>query len=260
MTMSNMADWPGGQSDPRMLKDAYARIDQAKLNMEILSAEISNLGKQTIEKMIGGWSEERNSFEINLPPAELAFEGRVPSSVQAKCSSIIEDMHAALDYGIMRVAEFVNPNMTKSERRRVQFIIAKDQSSFNAQMRSRLAFLGQDIKSWMELRQPYQGNEAIEFIGRMSGVSKHQNLPVVKHAPQSHIELRKDKDREVYEDRGWWIFPVDRGHMFVTRVLKSQLVIDEKYDALVVLPICIDYVESLVNDLEQYLRTVNPST
>lgn len=252
---SDDRQWPGYEEDQRSLADAYVRIDTARRNLELLHAEVSNFVRKTVEMMAIGWSRERNTFVVNLPPADLAHKGKVNNKIRRLCGSITEDLRSALDYGITKVASLTKPDMVEKEKSAVQFIIAHNEISFKRQAKRALKYVGEPIKSWMENLQPHHGNQVLEFIGGASGSAKHRSLPKVRHATSLTIVLQEDTGRSSWEESGWWVFPAGKGHVFLTRAGPSQLIIRKKHDALTVFPICIEHTQGIINTLEYYLQT-----
>ena len=252
---SDNRQWPGSVEDHRSLADAYVRIDTARENLELLHAEVSNFVRKTVEMMVRGWSRERNTFVVNLPPADLAQKGMVNNKIRRMCGSITEDLRAALDYGITKVANVTKPDMVEREKKAVQFIIAHDEISFKRQAKRALNYVGEPIKSWMEYLQPYHGNQVLEFIGGESSSAKHRSLPKVRHATSLTVVLREDAGRSNWENSGWWVFPAGKGHVFLTRAGPSQLIIRRKYDALTIFPICIEHTQGIIDTLEYYMQT-----
>lgn len=148
---SDDRQWPGSVEDHRSLADAYVRIDTARRNLELLHAEVSNFVRNTVEMMVRGWSRERNTFVVNLPPADLAHKGKVNNKIRRLCGSITEDLRAALDYGITKVANVTKPDMVEREKRAVQFIIAHDEISFKRQAKRALKYVGEPKRSLEEI-------------------------------------------------------------------------------------------------------------
>lgn len=247
--------WPGAVEDHRSLADAYVRIDTARKDLVILRAEVSSFVRKTVEMMVRGWSKERNTFVVNLPPADLAHKGKVNNKIRRLCGSITEDLRSALDYGITKVANVAKPDMVEGEKRAVQFIIAHNELGFKSQAKRALKYVGEPVRRWMENLQPYHGNQVLEFIGGESGSSKHRSLPNVRHATSLTVVLQEDTGQGTWEDSGWWIFPAGEGAVFLTRPGPSQLIIRKKYDAFIVFPICIEHTRSIINTLEYYLQT-----
>lgn len=246
--------WPGEEEDHRALADAYVRIDEARSTLQALEAAVGDFVQQTVRMMASGWSAERNSFVVSLPPAHLSHEGKVPPGIHRMCADIVEDLRAALDYGVMVVATRTKPDITPAEERRVSFVIARSKEGFTSQAPTALKYVGADLRHWMEQMQPYHGNQVLEFIGDASGSSKHRRLPKVKHATELTIVLKEHSAESNWEEQGWNVLPAGEGHVFLARANQTVLRIHERYDALVVFPICIDHVQGIIDDLELYLQ------
>ena len=243
--------WPG-DGDGRLLADAYARIDAARDDLESLEAELREFARQTLAKMSKGWSPEGNTFVVQLPPARLAHEGKVNPRIRLLCGRIAEHLRAALDYSVMKTAQRTTPSLKKKD---VTFVIAKDEHSFDKQAKRALKCVDEEVRNFVEGLQPYRGNQILEFVRDMSNSTKHRSLPTVKHVAQSTIILREDpSQRGSRVENGWWIFDAGHGHAYYTRAESSRLVIRRKYDALTVLPICIDHVRDIANAFEHYLQ------
>lgn len=244
--------WPGDGEDERSLADAYTRLNEARSDMRNLESEIKNFVRQTVAKMVRGYSKERNSFVVSLPPAKLAHKGEVNNKIRLLCGSVSENLRAALDYGIMRVSQDSCPGLVEKD---VKFVLAKDKNGFDGQAKKALKHVDEDIKRWVEQLQPYHGNEILAFIRDTSNIAKHRSLLTVKHATSLTIVLRENADQnKQLEGSDWWIFPAGRGHTYFARVGSCQLIVRKKYDALTVLPICIEHVHGIVDMLEYYMQ------
>ena len=243
--------WPGDE-DGRLLADAYTRIDAARDDIKNLEAELREFTRQTLAKMLKGWSPERNTFVVDLPPARLAHEGKVNYKIRLLCGRITEHLRAALDYSIMKAAQQTRPHLKKRD---VKFVIAKDKQSFERQAKRALRHVDEELRNLVEGLQPYRGNQILEFVRDVSNSAKHHSLPTVKHATRPTIILREDPNQKgTREEDGWWIFDAGQGHAYYTRIEHSKLIIHRKYDALTVFPICIDHVRSIINIFEYYLQ------
>ena len=244
--------WPGDGEDDRSLADAYARVNEARADMEILEAEVMGFVRQTVAKMAKGWSGERNSFVISLPPARLAQKGKVNNRIRLLCGKVSENLRAALDYGVMRISQENNPDLVEKD---VKFILAKDNISYERQAKRALRYVDEDVKNWVERLQPYHGNEILAFIRDTSNIAKHRNLIKLKHATSLTIVLQENRDQAKYLDEcEWWMIPAGEGHTFFVRAERSQLIVRNRFDALTVLPICIEHVNMILNTLEYYLQ------
>lgn len=246
--------WPGEEEDLRALADAYARVDKARGTLESLKAAVDDFVRQTIQKMASGWSPERNSFVVSLPPARLSHEGTVPTEIRRMCGEIAENLQSALDYGVMVVATRTNPNMTPDEERAVSFVIARSEKQFARRAPAALKYVGDNVKRWMEQMQPYQGNQVLEFVADVSGSSKHRRFPKVQHATELTIVLKEDKAESNWEEQSWTVLPAREGHVFLARANQTMLIIRGRYDALEVFPICVEHVQGIIDDLESYLQ------
>lgn len=237
------AKWPGEEDDHRALADAYVRIDEARSSLQALEAAVRDFVQQTVQKMASGWSAERNSFVVSLPSAHLSHEGKVTPEIHRLCADIVENLRAALDYGIMVVATRTKPDMTPTEERRVSFVIARSEEGFVSHASTALKYVGEDLRHSMEQMQPYHGNQVLELVGDASGSSKHRRLSKVKHSTDLTIVLKEYTAENNWEE-----------HVFLARANRTVLQMHERYDALVVFPICIEHVQGIIDDLEFYLQ------
>ena len=242
--------WPGEEEDHRALADAYMRIDEAKSTLQALEAAVLDFVQQTVRKMASGWSAERNSFVVSLPPGHLSHEGKVPPEIHRMCADITENLRAALDYGIMVVATRTKPDIKPAEERGVSFVIARSKKGFDNHAPTALKYAGEDLTRWIEQMQPYHGNQVLEFVADASGSSKHRRLPKVKHATELTIVLKENTAENNWEEQGWNVLSAGEGHVFLARANRTVLRIHERYDALVVFPICIEHVQGIIDDLE----------
>ena len=243
--------WPGDGEDSRSLADACARVNEARSTMESLEAEVTSFVRQTVAKMAKGWSRDRNSFVISLPPARLAG-GKVNNRIRLLCGNASENLRAALDYGIMRTSQEKNVDIVEKD---VKFILAKDNIGFEHQAKRALRYVDEDVKIWVERLQPYHGNEILAFIRDTSNISKHRSLIKLRHATRLTIVLHENREQTNHlDDCGWWMFPAGGEHTFLARAERSQLIIRNRFDALTVLPMCIEHVQMILNTLEYRLQ------
>ena len=244
--------WPGDEEDERSLADAYARVDDARSDLKVLEAEVTNFVRQTVTKMAKDWSGERNSFVVSLPPARLAHKGKVNNRIRLLCGKVSENLRAALDYGIMRLAQENDPDLVERD---VSFVIAKDNPGYERQAKRALKHVDEDVRNWLERLQPYHGNEILAFVRDTSNMAKHRSLIKVSHATKLMIVLHESRDGTNYlNESEWWRIPAGEGHEFLVRSERSQLIVRNKHDALTVLPICIEHVKMILNSLEYYLQ------
>ena len=247
----NAGVWPGDGEDNRSLADAYARLNEARSTMESLEAEVMSFVRQTVAKMAKGWSRDRNSFVISLPPAGLAG-GKVNTRIRLLCGNVSENLRAALDYGIMRISEENNLDLVAKD---VKFILAKDNIGYEHQAKRALRYVDEDVKIWVERLQPYHGNEILAFVRDTSNIVKHRSLIKLKHATSLTIVLCENREQTNHLDNcDWWMFPAGKGHTFLARAERSQLIIRNRFDALTVLPMCIEHVHMILNTLEYRLQ------
>ena len=244
--------WPGDEEDNRFLADAYARVNEARSTLECLEAEVMSFVRQTVAKMAKGWSRDRNSFVISLPPARLAHKGKVNNRTRLLCGNVSENLRAALDYGIMRVSQENHVDIAEKD---VQFILAKDNISYEHKAKKALRYVDNDVKTWVERLQPYHGNEILAFIRDTSNIAKHRSLIKLRHTTSLTIVLRENREQTKYlDDSDWWMFPAGKGHTFFARAERSQLIVRNRFDALTVLPMCIEHVQMILNTLEYRLQ------
>ena len=238
----------------RKLEDSYVRIDEAIRDLSELNTEVVRPIKKIVHEMVKGTTEANGNHHLRLPPIGDEIQGRVQGRVKVLCGRVVEHLRSALDYAIVSASMSANPAMTKREKRRLKFIIAHDRGSFDRDAKDALAFVDQDLKDFIERLQPYNGNQVLEFIGEESVISKHHNLLHLSSGGTLEVVLREDKDRSRWESDGWWVFPAGRGHIFTARIPEVHLVIQDRRDALEVLPICIDHVGIIIETVESYLE------
>lgn len=247
--------WPGEGEDDHSLADAYARVNEARSDMARLETEVREFVQRTVEMMVRRQSGGRSGFVISLPPAKLAHNGQVSRKIRLLCGAVSENLRAALDYGILQVSRERDVNVIESN---VKFVLAPSRQSFDRQSTKALKHVTEEFKNWMEQLQPYNGNQILGFIRDTSNVTKHRSLLKVRHATKLTIVLKEIADGEnSLHGNDWCTFPVGEGHAFFARIGNSQLIVREKYDALTVLPICIEHVERILNTLDYYLRNGN---
>lgn len=247
--------WPGEGEDDHLLADAYARVNEARSDMVRLETEVREFVQRTVEMMVRGQWGGRSGFVISLPPAKLSHTGKVNSKIRLLCGTVSENLRAALDYGILQASRERDVNVIE---RNVKFVLAPNRQSFDRQSTRALKHVSEEFKRWVEQLQPYNGNQILGFIRDTSNIAKHRSLLDVRHATKLTIILKEitDGENSLYGN-DWCTFPVGEGHAFYARIGNSQLIVRKKYDALTVLPICIEHVERILNTLDYYLHNGN---
>lgn len=222
--------WPGEGEDDHSLTDAYARVNEARSDMAKLETEVREFVRRTVEMMVRRQPRGRSGFVIALPPAKLAHTGKVNSKIRLLCGTVSENLRAALDYGILQVSRESDANVVEKN---VQFVLAQNRQSFDRQSMKALKHVTEECKRWVELLQPYNGNQILGFIRDTSNIAKHRSLLEVRRATEVTIVLRKISDGEnSLHGNDWCTFPAGEGHAFFARIGNSQLIVREKYDAL----------------------------
>ena len=214
-----MEDWPG-QGDARPFADVYARIEAARVALENLKPAVREFARETLARMAGNWSQERNTFIVNLPPANM--EGRVNARIKQLCGAVTENLRAALDYTVVVVSVNTTPKLTSRQKKRVRFVYASNSTEFGKQAKTALQYVDSKARDW--LAQLQHNNQILDFIRDDSNISKHHNLPDVRHDTEITVVLREDTEGTREQD-GWWIFDAGRGHAFYTRAEPRRLIL-----------------------------------
>ena len=264
MTAKAREIWPGDPEDPRALSDAYVRIDEATRGVDTLRARFDDFVYQTVKTMVSAArGTGASNPTITLPPAATSHEGRVSEDVRLAYVRVLEDLRAALDYGVMKAALKVKPDLTDDEARRVEFVIAPSEKRFSQRIERSLGFAGtmaDPLRRLMEYLQPYHGDERLQFLASASGGVKHHGLGEVRHGTTLTLTVYDSDDQRWWQSVGHWVFPLEPNSIVLARAEPRHMTVrvpgnPKKYDPLVVLPICIQHVHTIVNTLEHYVET-----
>ena len=161
---------PDIHETPPELEDATARIEQAKHNYVSLAEELNRFLYDYVKGMVKGFDRESGNFVLQLRhPRESNVKGRSRVLV----SQIVENLRTALDYMIFQLSVLNEPHLNE---RLPQFVIAETEPDFQRHARTRLRYLNDEQKSFVEQIQPYRGNKMLTLLGKMTNAGKHRRL------------------------------------------------------------------------------------
>ena len=165
-----MRSAPDIHETPPELEDATARIEQAKHNYVSLAEELNRFLYDYVKGMVKGFDRESGNFVLQLRhPRESNVKGRSRVLV----SQIVENLRTALDYMIFQLSILNEPHLNE---RLPQFVIAETEPDFQRHAKTRLRYLNDEQKSFVEQIQPYRGNKMLTLLGKMTNAGKHRRL------------------------------------------------------------------------------------
>ena len=155
---------------PPELEDVLARVSRAQECYVSLAQEMDRFLYCYVEGMVKGRDSETGNFTLQLGhPRESVVKGR-PRLLVAE---IVENLRSALDYMVFQLSVRNEPELSE---RVPQFVISSNKADFKRQAKSRLRYLTDEQKGFVEQMQPYRGNLLLGLLGDMAGSSKHRKL------------------------------------------------------------------------------------
>ena len=230
---------PENHEAPLKLADTLARIEQAKDNYVSLAREIEQFLYEYVKGMVKGLDPESGSFVLQFRHPK---ESNVTGTPKVLVGQIVEHLRIALDYMIFELSVLNEP---KLKEQTPQFVIADSRSKFNRQAKSRLCYLTDEQKSFVEQIQPYHGNGMLALLGELAGRSKHRRLLSIQDRTGFDIYLAEMTKWKEYRD--CFVYPVEEGRAIFARPKgKGVVALMEKYDAMPTLKEIIQHTESIV--------------
>ena len=218
--------------------NAWARIDQATENYYSFVHEMEKFLYEYVKGMVKGLDRESGSFVLQLRhPKESTVKGRP----QVMVAQIVEHLRTALDYMIFELSKLNDPDLSE---RVPQFVIVDKEAEFERQSKTKLRYLTDEQKSFVEQVQPYHGNEILALVNRMARKGKHRRLLTVEDRTGFDIYMAPLEKRKDYE--GCFIYPMEEGQAVFARPKDNALVLLEKYDAMRILKAMIEQVGDIV--------------
>ena len=230
---------PDAHHAPPQLDDALARIDQAKDNYVSLVREMQDFLYNHIKGMLKGFDPETEAFRMQLRhPKESIVTGR-PRVLVAQ---IVENLRNALDYMVFQLSQLNEPGLN---HRVPQFVIADSEEDFERQAKSRLRYLTDEQRSFVEQIQPYHGNTMLALLGNMAIAGKHRHLLSIQDRTGFDIYFAEIEKKDQFE--GYFVYPVEKGHAVFARPKgEGAVLLMEKYDAMPALKSMIEHTVEIV--------------
>ena len=155
---------------------------------------------------------------------------------------IVENLRTSLDYMIFELSVLNDPDLNE---RVPQFVIANSESEFERQARSRLRYLTDEQKSFVEQIQPYHGNGMLALLAKLAGAGKHRRLLSIRDNTGFDIYLAEIKKKEEFKD--CFMYPMEEEHAIFARPKgKAITLLIEKYDAMPTLKGMIEHTVDIV--------------
>ena len=231
--------YPEKHEAPPELADALARIEQAKENYISLTREMDEFLYRYVKGMVKGLDRKSGNFVVQLRHPK---ESNVTGPPKVLVAQIVENLRTALDYMIFELSVLNEPNLNE---RMPQFVIADSESEFNRQAKSRLRYLTEEQKSFVEQVQPYHGNGMLSLLGELAGRGKHRRLLSIRDNTGLDIYFAEMTKKDEFKD--CFVYPVEEGRAIFARPKgKGIVMLMEKYDAMPTLKDMIQHTEDIV--------------
>ena len=240
---------PDIHETPLQLGDALARIDQAKEDYKSLAHDVTAFLYNYVKGMLKGFDPTTGTFQLQIShPEQSAVRGRPAVLV----SQIVEHLRAALDYMTSQLSVLNEPQLNE---RKPQFVIANSALDFKQQAKTRLHYLTDEQKSFVEQIQPYQGNKMLALLGRMANHGKHRSLLSIRNNTDLDIVFAEIAKRDEYED--WFIYPLEKERaIFAKPKDELLLLLYDQYDAMTSLCYMIGHVEDILRSSYRFFANV----
>lgn len=230
---------PDIHETPPELEDATARIEQAKHNYVSLAEELNRFLYDYVKGMVKGFDRESGNFVLQLRhPRECNVKGRSRVLV----SQIVENLRTALDYMIFQLSVLNEPHLNE---RLPQFVIAETEPDFQRHARTRLRYLNDEQKSFVEQTQPYRGNKMLTLLGKMTNAGKHRRLLSIQERTGFDIYFAEMEKRDEY--KGCFVYPAEKGcAVFARPKGPGTVLLMDRYDAMPTLKDMIGHAEDIL--------------
>ena len=224
---------------PPELEDAAARIEQAKHNYISLAEELNRFLYDYVKGMVKGFDRESGNFVLQLRHHR---ESNVKGRPRVLVSQIVENLRTALDYMIFQLSVLNEPHLNE---RLPQFVIAETEPDFQRHARTRLQYLNDEQKSFVEQIQPYRGNKMLTLLGKMTNAGKHRRLLSIQERTGFDIYFSEMKKRDEYKD--CFVYPAEKGcAVFARPKGPGTVLLMDRYDAMPTLKDMIGHAEGIL--------------
>ena len=227
------------QRPPQELADAWARIEKARDDCIAFISEMNEVWRAHIGSMLKGFDGETDNYVIQLPdPSSSEVKGKPKVLI----GQIVENLRSALDYMIFELSERNDPNLNP---RTPQFVIAESQGDFQRLAGSRLRYLTNEQRDFVEQLQPYQGNRMLGLLAKMAGAGKHRRLLSIRDTTGLDIFFAPLAKKDEYQD--CFGYSVGKGRAVFARPKgRLQVLLMEEYDGTELLKSMIEHVAEIV--------------
>ena len=216
-----------------------ARIQQAEDDFASLADELHRFLYDHIKSMVGEFNREESSFDLLIRhPKERNVKGRPRVLV----SQIAENLRIALDYMVFQLSLANDQDLNE---RSPQFVIAGTEDDFQRQARTRLRYLSDEQRTFVERLQPYHGNELLALLAEMTTAGKHRRLLSLRD--MTSLDICFGALEQKGDFKGYFVYPVEEGCAFFAKPMDrgTALLMDE-YDAMSTLRKMIGHVDAVL--------------
>ena len=224
---------------PSELKDALARIDQAKNDYVAFAGLLNEFLYDYVKGMEKGHDPETGNFVVRLRnPKESNITGQPAVAV----AQIVENLRSALDYVVFELSALNEPELNE---RVLEFVITTDSQRFEDRAKDKLKYLTVEQKDFVEQLQPFNGNVILEILSDIAGPTKHRRLLSIRDITSLDIYFAEIEKKVEYED--CYMYPMENGKAIFARPKDGHaILLSEKYDAMKTLKAMIEQVDDIV--------------
>ena len=192
--------------------------------------------------MVKGFDRESGNFVLQLRhPRESNVKGR-SRVARHVVSQIVENLRTALDYMIFQLSILNEPHLNE---RLPQFVIAETEPDFQRHAKTRLRYLNDEQKNFVEQIQPYRGNKMLTLLGKMTNAGKHRRLLSIQERTGFDIYFAEMEKRDEYKD--WFVYPAEKGcAVFARPKGPGTVLLMDRYDAMPTLKDMIGHAEDIL--------------
>ena len=225
--------------EPSELADALARIASAKENYVLFVQEIERFLYEHVKGMVKGLDLETNTFVLQFRSPEESY---ITGTPKVLVTQIVENLRSALDYMVFELSRL---NVTNLDERRPQFVIVGSGTEFRRQAKSRLRYLTEEQKSFVEQIQPYHGNSMLGLLGDIAGLGKHRSLLSIRNQTRFHVCFGEISKKGRFKD--YFVYPVEEEHAIFAKPNDKRIVLlMEKFNAMSILRAMIEHTADIL--------------
>ena len=126
-----------------------------------------------------------------------------------------------------------------------QFVIAETEPDFQRHAGTRLRYLNDEQKSFVEQIQPYRGNKMLTLLGKMTNAGKHRRLLSIQERTGFDIYFSEMEKQDEYKD--CFVYPAEKGcAVFAKPKGPGTVLLMDRYDAMPTLKDMIGHAEDIL--------------